>query len=245
MRHIGILQYSLEGAQLCYREIVEQAMGRLGAHHHPVITMTGLSMHETIAAWDAKDFTFVASHTAKVVDRLAAAGADFFVMPDNTAHMALERLQQPLALPGLHIAEVVMAEAKRRGFRRLGITGTAWTMQGNVYPDACARYGLDWQVPDAATQVELHRIIMDELCMGQFLERSIARFVEATQELRAGGCDAVVLGCTEIPLILSDSNSALPVLDTTRLLATAAVDVALSDHPLPDWQGGKPSAMTS
>lgn len=245
MRHIGILQYSLEGAQLCYREIAEQAMARLGEHHHPVITMTGLSMHETLLAWDAKDFAFLAPHTAEVVDRLAAAGADFFVMPDNTAHMALERVRQPLALPGLHIAEVVMEEAKRRGYRRLGITGTAWTMQGNVYPDACARHGFDWQVPDVATQAELHRIIMDQLCMGEFLERSIARFVAATEELRAGGCDAVVLGCTEIPLILNESNSALPVLDTTRLLAKAAVELALSEHPLPRWQGGKPLAITS
>ena len=202
-------------------------------------------MHETIAAWDAKDFAFLAPHTAEVVDRLAASGADFFVMPDNTAHMALERLEKPLALPGLHIAEVVTEEAKHRGYRRLGITGTAWTMQGDVYPDACTRHGLDWRVPDAATQVELHRIIMDELCMGQFVEPSIARFVEATEELRADGCDAVVLGCTEIPLILNDGNSALPVLDTTRLVATAAVDLALSEHPLPSWRGGKPLAAES
>lgn len=241
MRHIGILQYSLEGAQLCYREVAERAMAKLGPHHHPLITMAGLSMHETIAAWDAKDFAFLAPHTAEVVGRLGIAGADFFVMPDNTAHMALERVEQPLPLPGLHIAEVVAKEAKRRGFRRLGITGTGWTMRGNIYPDACVRHGLEWAVPDAEMQVELHRIIMDELCMGRFVEASTTSFVTATSDLRASGCDAVVLGCTEIPLILNDGNSALPVLDSTRLLAKAAVEVALSEAPMPSWRGGNPA----
>jgi aspartate racemase len=239
MRHVGILQYSLEGAQLCYREVAELAMAELGVHRHPLITMAGLSMHETIAAWDARDFAFLASHTAEVVDRLAAAGADFFVMPDNTAHMALERVEQPLALPGLHIAEVVVGEAKRRGFRCLGITGTGWTMRGNIYPDACARYGIEWKVPDARTQAVLHRIIMDELCMGKFVQESITRFVSATTELRSRGCDAVVLGCTEIPLILNDSNSPLPVLDSTRLLSKAAVQLALNKIPMPSWRGGE------
>lgn len=242
MRHIGILQYSLEGAQLCYREVATLAMAQLGAHRHPLITMAGLSMNETIAAWDAQDFKFLASHTAEVVDRLAAAGADFFIMPDNTAHMALERVEQPLALPGLHIGEVVVKEAKRRGFRRLGISGTAWTMRGNVYPDACERHGIEWRVPNAQTQAALHRVIMDELCMGYFVEESIARFVTATAELSTMGCDAIVLGCTEIPLILNDGNSVLPVLDSTRLLAKAAVALALSEMPTPSWRGGTPLA---
>nr|WP_294848622.1 amino acid racemase [uncultured Sphingomonas sp.] len=238
MRHIGILQYSLEGAVLCYREVAYGAMARLGEHKHPLITMAGLSMAETVDDWDAKNYAALRAGTAEVVDRLAAAGADFFVMPDNTAHIALEEDGPPLAIPGLHIAEVVADEAARRGFTRVGILGTNWTMEGPVYPRALGRRGIGWAVADVTTRRELHRIIMDELCMGNFIPASIAFYQAAVDALKADGCDAVALVCTEIPLILNDGNSALPVLDSTRLLARAAVDTALGDRPLPKWRGG-------
>lgn len=239
MHHIGILQYSLEGALLCYREAAFEAMRRLGNHRHPRITMAGLSMADTIADWDAKNYAALRAGTAEVVDRLAKAGADFFVMPDNTAHIALEEDGPPLAIPGLHIGEVVAGEADARGYRKVGVLGTSWTMEGPVYPRALEHRDIEWAVPDAKTRTELHRIIMDELCMGQFLTDSIATFQDAVETLKLEGCDAVALVCTEIPLILNDGNSALPVLDSTRLLAKAAVDVALGERPLPTWRGGR------
>ena len=116
MHHIGILQYSLEGAILCYREAAFEAMRRLGEHRHPLITMAGLSMADTISDWDGKNYAALRAGTAQVVDRLARAGADFFVMPDNTAHIALEEEGPPLAIPGLHIGEVVASEAADRGW---------------------------------------------------------------------------------------------------------------------------------
>lgn len=238
MRHIGILQYSLEGAILCYREVAYGAMARLGDHRHPRITMAGLSMADTVADWDAKNYAALRAGTAEVVDRLTAAGADFFVMPDNTAHIALEEDGPPLTIPGLHIGEVVANEAARRGFTKVGVLGTNWTMEGPVYPRALEHRGIGWAVPGVDTRRELHRIIMDELCMGEFLAPSIACYQSAVEALKADGCDAVALVCTEIPLILNDGNSALPVLDSTRLLAKAAVDVALGDRPLPTWRGG-------
>jgi aspartate racemase len=239
MHHIGILQYSLEGAILCYREAAYEAMRRLGEHRHPLITMAGLSMSDTIEDWDAKNYVALRAGTAEVVERLARAGADFFVMPDNTAHIALEEEGPPLSIPGLHIGEVVASEASHRGYRKVGVLGTNWTMEGPVYPRALEFRGMEWAVPDATTRKELHRIIMDELCMGEFLTDSIATFQAAVEALRIDGCDAVALVCTEIPLILNDDNSALPVLDSTRLLAKAAVDVALGDRPLPTWRGGR------
>lgn len=239
MRHIGILQYSLEGAILCYQEAAYEAMRRLGNHRHPLITMAGLSMADTIADWDAKNYAALRTGTAEVIDRLARAGADFFVMPDNTAHIALEEQGPPLAIPGLHIGEVVADEAARRGFTKVGVLGTNWTMEGPVYPRALEYRGIGWAVPDRAVRRELHRIIMDELCMGQFLPPSIAFYQTAVEALTADGCDAVALVCTEIPLILNDENSVLPVLDSTRLLARAAVDVALCERPLPTWRGGR------
>lgn len=239
MRHIGILQYSLEGAILCYREVAYGAMARLGDHKHPMITMAGLSMADTVADWDAKNYAALRAGTAEVVDRLGAAGADFFVMPDNTAHIALEEEGPPLAIPGLHIGEVVAEEAARRGFTKVGVLGTNWTMEGPVYPRALEHRGIGWAVPDENARRELHRIIMDELCMGEFLAPSIAFYQSVVEALKADGCDAVALVCTEIPLILDDDNSALPVLDSTRLLAKTAVEVSLGDRPLPTWRGGR------
>lgn len=239
MRHIGILQYSLEGAILCYREVAYGAMARLGDHQHPRITMTGLAMADTVADWEAKNYAVLRAGTAEVVDRLSRGQADFFIMPDNTAHIALEENGPPLAIPGLHIGEVVAEEGKWRGFTKVGVLGTNWTMEGPVYRRALEYRGIGWAIPDAETRRELHRIIMDELCMGEFRASSIAFYQSAVEALKADGCDAVALVCTEIPLILNDGNSALPVLDSTRLLAKAAVEVSLGDRPLPTWRGGR------
>lgn len=238
MRHIGIHQYSVEGATLCFHEIMRLAQERMGEHAHPDVTMTGLAMADTIAEWDSKDYVRLRARSADVVERLARAGAEFFLCPDNTAHIALEAEGPPLALPGLHIAEVVADEARRRGFTRVAVLGTAWTMEGPVYRRALGAREIGWAVPGAETRAELHRIIMEELCLGRFEPGSIEVFRSAIAALAAKGCDSVALVCTEIPLIIGDHNSALPTLDSTRLLARAAVDVSLGGRPLPIWRGG-------
>ena len=238
MKHIGIHQYSVPGAVLCFEEIMREAQRRLGAHQHPVVTMTGLAMADAVEEWDNRDNEALRERSARVVERLAAAGAGFFCCPDNTAHIALEAEGPDFALPGLHIAEVVADEAARRGFQRVGVLGTRWTMEGPVYARALEARGLGWAVPDADTRSELHRIIMDELCLHRFEEASVQYYRDTIEALSQHGCDSVALVCTEIPLIISDENSALPVLDSTRLLARAAVDVALGERPLPSWRGG-------
>ena len=238
MKHIGIHQYSVPGAVLCFEEIMREAQRRLGAHQHPVVTMTGLAMADAVEEWDARDNAVLRQRSARVIDRLAAAGADFFCCPDNTAHIALEADGPAFALPGLHIAEVVADEAQRRGFGRVGVLGTRWTMEGPVYARALEARGMGWAVPDAETRAELHRIIMDELCLDRFEDASVQYYRDSIAGLAEQGCDSVALVCTEIPLIISDGNSVLPVLDSTRLLARAAVEVALGDRPLPSWRGG-------
>jgi aspartate racemase len=238
MLHVGIHHYSVEGAILCYSEIMREAQRRLGDHRHPPVTMAGLQMADTLAEWAAADYAALRARSAEVVERLHRGSADFFLMPDNTAHIALEHDGPDLALPGLHIGEVVASEAARRGYRKVGVLGTDWTMQGPVYPGALGRRGIDHAVPDAATRNELHRIIMDELCLNRFEPESIAFYQRAVEGLAAQGCHAVALVCTEIPLILNDGNCILPTLDSTRLLAHAAVDVALGDRPIPTWRGG-------
>ena len=236
--HIGIHQYSVEGAVLCFHEIMLEAQRRLGEHAHPKVTMTGLAMADTVPEWDGKEYPALRARSAEVVERLAAAGADFFLCPDNTAHIALEAEGPPLALPGLNIAEVVATEAELRGYCKVGVLGTNWTMEGPVYPRALEAREIGWAVPPAETRARLHAIIMDELCLHEFRPESVDVFRSAIDALAAQGCDSVALVCTEIPLIIGDHNSALPTLDSTRLLARAAVDVALGTRPLPAWRGG-------
>ena len=236
--HIGIHQYSVEGALLCFHEIMLEAQRRMGEHAHPVVTMTGLSMADTLDEWDSDDRAALRARSAEVIERLASAGADFFLCPDNSAHIALEAEGPPLALPGLNIAEVVAGEAERRGYRKVGVLGTNWTMNGPVYPRALEARGIGWAVPPTETRERLHSIIMDELCLHDFRPESVDFYRSTIDALAAEGCDSVALVCTEIPLIIGDHNSALPTLDSTRLLAHAAVDVAIGTRPLPTWRGG-------
>jgi aspartate racemase len=171
-------------------------------------------------------------------ERLVASGCDFFVCPDNTAHIALDAAREPFPLPGLHICEVVAERAKADGRKRVALLGTRYTMQGPAYPAAFARHGLEMRAPGAADQELLNELIFDELCMGQVTESARAEFLRVIEELKREGCDAAALSCTEIPLIVTPKNSPLPTLDSTRLLAQAAVDVALGARPVPTWRGG-------
>jgi aspartate racemase len=170
--------------------------------------------------------------------RLAAAGCDFFVLPDNTAHIALEAPGESFPIPALHIGEVVAEQARRDGRTKVGILGTNWTMTGPVYPGALGRRGIGWAIPDEADRRQVHDIIMDELCLGVFRDEARATYVQIIGRLAEEGCDAVALVCTEIPLLITQDVSPLPILDSTRLLAAAAVEVALGERPVPEWRGG-------
>jgi aspartate racemase len=236
-RHIGILAVSADGAALCFLTAVREGAKRLGDHNHPPITLSILPMAASIDAF-ASDLGFVRKQLMATAHSLAAAGCDFFVCPDNTAHEALQQPGEPFPLPGLHIAEVVARRAAADGRRKLGVLGTAWLMGGPVYPDACARHGLDMMVPAADQRAYIHRAIMDELCHGQVLDDTRRGFVDITADLEAQGCDAVVLGCTEIPLLIDDSCSPLPTLPSTQLLAFAALDAALDPAIEVTWRGG-------
>jgi aspartate racemase len=238
MRHIGILAHSAEGATLCYRTAWLEGVRRLGPHLHPEITLTGIAMHHALGAWERMDLPALRAIFLADAAKLAAAGADFFILPDNSAHIALEAPGEPFPIPALHIAEVVADGAVREGRRRIGILGTDWTMTGPVYPGALGRRGLAWEIPAEADRRLVHDVIMDELCLGVFKDESRAAYVEVINRLAARGCDAVALVCTEIPLLIAARDSPLPILDSTRLLACAAVDVALGDRPMPGWRGG-------
>jgi len=238
MKHIGILAHSFEGATLCFHTACLEGVRRLGAHMHPEITMTCSPMALVLDAWEGGDNAELRAFFRKDSEKLAAAGADFFVCPDNTAHIALESPGEPFPIPGLHIGEVVAEQALREGRRKVGILGTKYTMTGPVYPGALGRRGLDWAVPSEGDRDLVNRIIFDELCLGIFTDESRAAYVRIIEKLADEGCDSVALVCTEIPLLITPDVSPLPTLDSTRLLAAAAVDVAVGERPMPEWRGG-------
>jgi len=222
-RHIGIVACSAEGAALCYRTICTEGAGLLGPHAHPEVSMHTPSLADYMACIDRGDWPAVGDLMLASARKLASIGADFLICPDNTIHQALPHIVARSPLPWLHIAETAAQDAVERGFRKVGITGTRWLVDSAVYPDAFASRGLEYLRPDADERDECNRIIMDELVYGHFKPESVAWFQKVIARMKDEGCDSVVLGCTEIPLILSDANSPLPTLDSTRLLARAAL----------------------
>lgn len=236
--HIGILKHSGEGALLCYRTALMEGIARLGEHSYPTLTMSGRALAHSTEMWDAMDLAGLRNLFHEDCEVLARSGADFAILPDNTAHIALEHPGEQLPLPFLHIGEVVAEEAASRGFKKIGILGTNWTMEGPVYPAALGRRDLGYAIPELSVRERLHDYIMDEFCQGIFTEDAVASFEQAARDLADQGCDAVAAVCTEIPLILTDANSPVPVLDSTRLLAKEAVAVAVGDRAKPSWRGG-------
>jgi aspartate racemase len=228
MLHIGIVACSAEGAALCYRTLCSEGAQMLGAHRHPEVSLHAPSLHRYVQALESGDMEGVAALMLESAGKLARAGADFLICPDNTIHQAFELVQPRSPLPWLHIAEVVAHEAARRGFRRLGVLGTCWLMDSEVYPRALHAQGLDFLLPPPDQRAEVGRLIMDELVPGVQSPRQSAYLAEVITGLQARGCDAVILGCTELPLVVGDANAPLPTLDSTRLLARAALQYAIA-----------------
>jgi aspartate racemase len=223
-RHIGIVACSAEGASLCYTTICVEGPHWLGAPHaHPEVSIHTQSLAEYMARIYRGDWQGVGELMLASAERLARIGAEFVICPDNTIHQALPYVLPRSPLPWLHIAEVVAEEAVARGFRRVAVSGTRWLVESSVYPDKLAARGLDWALPEPAEREEMNRVIMDELVCGVFRPEAVAFFQRVYGRMKGEGCDAAVLGCTEIPLVMNDANSPLPVLDSTRLLARAAL----------------------
>ena len=222
-QHIGLVACSAEGAALCYRTICVEGASLLGPHRHPEVSMHTHPLAAYVECIDRGDWPGVAELMLSSADKLARTGANFLICPDNTVHQALPHVEPRSPLPWLHITDVVAAQAAERGFRRVALTGTRWLVQSEVYPEKLAARGIDCVRPDRAEIDEINRIIMEELVCGMFEPPSVAYFQRVITRMQGEGCEAVVLGCTEIPLVISDANSPLPPLDSTRLLARAAL----------------------
>lgn len=227
-RHIGIVACSAEGAALCYRTVCAEGAQILGTHDHPEVSMHTHSLATYMGCVTRGDWAGVGELMLSSAQKLAAAGADFLICPDNTIHQALPHVEPRSPLPWLHIAAVVAENAVGRGFRRLGLTGTRSLVDSEVYPQQLAARGLECVRPNASERDAINRVIFDELVNGVCTPAAVRCFQRVIERMKNEGCDAVVLGCTEIPLIMNDANSPLPTLDSTRLLARAALRRAVT-----------------
>lgn len=240
LQHIGIVAHSVPGSAQCFQAIAQHGEHELGTHQHPDVSLDCIAMGRSMSAWQTGEYDTVRGILAGSIARLVRAGADFFICPDNTAHLALEQRGPDLGLPGLHIAEVVARQAAAAGHHTVGVLGTLWTMEAELYPRVLAAHGLQSQVPRPDDRELIQQITFEQLVNGLFTDSARGRFTEIISGLGNSGCDAVALVCTEFPLLVTPEVSPLPTLDSTDLLAHAAVNTALGKHEPPTWRGGLP-----
>jgi aspartate racemase len=236
--HIGVVGHTIEGAADFVRGIATYGQRAMTEYQHPEFSLNCVAMGESLDAMRRGDLEDVRSLLFLSTRRLRAGGADFFACPDNTAHLALEACGPDLALPGLHIADTVVAEAHRLGHDTVGLLGTSWVMESDMYQRRCESRGIATVVPEPADVTTLHGVILDELVVGHFSAEARDVVLGIIDRLAEKGCSAVALACTELSLLVPPSVSPVPLLNSTRLLAKAAVDTAVGKQPLPDWRGG-------
>jgi aspartate racemase len=226
-KHIGIVACSAEGAALCFREIAAYSQKIMGEHMHPQVTLSCIALSEWMPAFNRGDFEGVADFMLRETEIVANAGAELAICPDNSAHLAFKHVAPKSPIPWLHIAEEVAKAAVHAGYRHAALLGTRFTMRGPVYPEMFEKHAMQVSSPAEGDQKVVDDIIFQELVNGIFSEASRLRYNEVIGRMRARGCDCVILGCTEIPLLVRPDDCPLPALDSTRLLARAAVDAAL------------------
>jgi aspartate racemase len=228
--HIGIVACSAEGAALCYRTICSEGASLMGPYNHPEVSMHTPPFVEHVNCMRAGDWQGVADQLIASARKLAAIGADFAICPDNTAHRAMHLVDSHSPLPWLHIAEEVARESARLGYRKVGLTGTKALVESEVYPEKLAGFGITFVRPDLKERERMDDIIFQELVGGIFTQDSLQYLGSVVTGMKSAGCDAVVLGCTELPLLAGEATLALPTLDSTRLLARAALARALASR---------------
>jgi aspartate racemase len=229
-KHIGIVGVSAEGAALCYLTICVEGADLLGAHSHPQITMHTYPLAEYMRLIDANQWRDAGQLLLASANILVRAGAEILICPDNTVHQALDLVLEQSPAEWLHIADEVSGVAANRQLRRLGILGTRYLMEGPVYPAKLAARNIAFEIPAVHDRERINAIIFDELVYGRFEENSKQYFIRVIDEFRERGCDGVVLGCTEIPLLVSEAESPLPAIDSTRTLARAALRAATQQN---------------
>ena len=223
IKHIGIVACSYEGAALCYQTICNEGANYLGEHAHPEISLHNIPLSEYMKYISSGDWDGVADLMLFSSEKLYKIGADFLITPDNTIHQSFSSVIKRSPLPWLHIGEEVAKVAEQNSFGKTGILGTKFLMEGPVYPEILKERNISYCIPDPGQRVKINDIIFNELVYGVLKDESRRYFLDIIDEFKSAGCDSVILGCTEIPLIVLPDESSLPVLDSTRILARAAL----------------------
>ncbi len=225
--HIGIVACSAPGAALCYETICSEGCALIGPHEHPEVSLHAFSFAEHVRRIEQDDWAGVGELLLHSAEKLAKIGADFVICPDNTAHLGLDFVLSRSPLPWLHIVDAVVQAASTLGFRRLGLLGTRALVESSLYPDRLHQASLDFRRPPATDRDAVNRIIFEELVYSRVTQKARFALSAIITRLKEDGCDAVVLGCTELPLVITSDASALPMLDSTRLLARVALERAI------------------
>lgn len=232
MKTIGLIGgMSWESTLLYYQTLNREVSRRLGGLHSARILMHSLDFEEVVRGQKAGDWVSLSRLLRKAAQGLAGAGADCLLICTNTMHKIADEVAVEGLPPLLHIADVTGQAILGRGLRRVALLGTRYTMEQSFYMDRLARMGIECMVPPQAQRDEVHRIIFEELCLGDFREESRQTLQNIVADTALRGAEGVILGCTELPLILRATDLSLPLFDTTELHAMAAADFALADMP--------------
>jgi len=231
IKHIGIVGVSGEGAALCYHTIVNEGLAMSEAHGHPEVTMHTFPHTQYLNFARSGEWEKVGKLLLESGKKCAKAGADFLICPANTTHQGLDLVLKRSPLPWLHIADEVAAVAQEKGYKRTAILGTRFLMEGPVYPPRLAARGIRDVIPEPEDRQEIDRIIFDELVDGRLYARSRDYVSGVIDGLAERECDSVALACTEIPLLITQEDSSLPIIDSTRTLARAALAHAFGNRP--------------
>jgi aspartate racemase len=229
-KHIGIVACSPVGAELCYRTIWSEAHERMGRYINPEVSMHSVSFRNYIKLFDSRNWEGVAELMLTSAKKLASMGADFAICPDNTVHEAYDLAAPHSPIPWLSILEEVRNGAIYKGYNCLGILGTDYIMTSPLYQKKLNDAGISTKIPGDKDRKKIHDIVYNELANGIFTDRQSNYFSRIIDKFKDYGADAVVLGCTEIPFVIDPSDCSLPALDSTRMLARAALRKALSEE---------------
>lgn len=229
-KHIGIVACSPIGAELCYRTIWTEAHNRMGGYMNPEISIHSVSFKEYTTLFESGNWEGVAELMLTSSKKLASAGADFAICPDNTVHEAYDLVAPCSPIPWLSILEEVRNGAIYKGYTCLGILGTEYIMTSPLYQKKLNDAGISTKIPGDKDREKIHDIVYNELANGVLTEYQRHYFNRVIKKLKDSGAEAVVLGCTEIPLVIDSSDCPLPTLDSTRMLARAALRKALSEE---------------
>lgn len=229
-QHIGISGGSAEGAALCYRTICAESAEAMGRHAHPEISLHTYALHDYLRFISVGDWDSVSRLMLASAKKLSATGAEFVIYPDNTIHQAFDQVRARSPLPLINTADVVIQEMIDLEYRKPGILGTRRLMEGPVYTRRLAEIGMEFCLPEESSRERIDHIIYDELVLGHRDEGAQRYLVHVVERFREKGCDAVILGSSLLPLILTADMSPVPLLDSTRLLARKALRTSIGAH---------------